>query len=337
MAVALAAATAWVFLHGTRTRGFSWDVFASTVASLDPQWLAASLFFSYSTYVVRALRWAVLIRPLRPHPSFRNLLSATIIGFSALTALGRAAEMVRPYLIANKERLPFSSQVAAWVVERLYDVLVALAVFGFALSQVQRSAVALGPTLSWVLQVGGVVIGAGAAACLGLLVAMRFHSEKIQRLIPLSLGFLAAHHLARVEAVVAGFLDGVRCTKSQSATVQLIACTLTEWLLIAACYACVLKAFGSAVHFSPVDVLIIMGFVSFGSLVQLPAVGGGAQMTAVLVLTEVFAVPLEVATGVGLLLWLISFVAIVPVGTLLALREGLTWARIREAEGTTPA
>jgi uncharacterized protein (TIRG00374 family) len=337
VSLVLAAVAVWVFVYGTRAKGFSWVLFQSTVAGLDRQWLLASLVFSYGTYVVRALRWAVLIRPLRPHPSFRNLLSGTVIGFSAVTALGRAAEMVRPYLIAAKEHVPFSSQVAAWVVERLYDVLIALAVFGFALSQVQGSGVALGPTLSWVLEVGGVVIGVGAAGCLAILLAMRFRSEQIQSWILRALSFLAAHNLARAQKMVAGFLDGVRCTKSQSATVQLIAYTLGEWLLIAACYACVLKAFGSVVHFSFIDVLILMGFVSFGSLVQLPAVGGGAQMTAVLVLTEVFAVPIEVATGLGLLLWFISFVAIVPVGTFLAFREGLTWARIREAEGTTLA
>jgi glycosyltransferase 2 family protein len=337
VSLGLAVVAVWVFVYGTRQKGFNWAFFQSTVAGLDPQWLLTSLFFSYGTYVVRALRWAVLIRPLRPHPGFRNLLSATVIGFSAVTALGRAAEMVRPYLIANKEQVPFSSQVAAWVVERLYDVLIALAVFGFALSQVQGSGVALGPTLSWVLQVGGVVIGLGAAGCLGILLAMRFRSEQIQRGILKALKFLTAYRFAKAEKFVTGFLDGVRCTKSQSATAKLIAYTLIEWLLIAACYACVLKAFGSVVHFSFIDVLILMGFVSFGSLVQLPAVGGGAQMTAVLVLTEIFAVPIEVATGLSLLLWFISFVAILPVGTLLAFHEGLTWARIREAEGTTLA
>jgi uncharacterized protein (TIRG00374 family) len=337
VSIVLAAVAVWVFVYGTRAKGFNWELFSSTVAGLDPQWMVASLLFSYSTYVVRALRWAVLIRPLRPHPSFRSLMSATVIGFSAVTALGRAAEMVRPYLIAAKEQVPFSSQVAAWVVERLYDVLIALAVFGFALSQVEGSGVALGPTLSWVLRTGGVVIGAGAAGCLGILLAMRFWSEQIQSWILRALSFLAAHNLARVERIVSGFLDGVRCTKSQSATVKLILYTLLEWLLIAACYACVLKAFGSVVHFSLIDVLILMGFVSFGSLVQLPAVGGGAQMTAVLVLTEIFAVPIEVATGLGVLLWFISFVAILPVGTLLAFHEGLTWARIREAESTTLA
>lgn len=330
----LAALAVWVFVYGTRAKGFNWTYFQATVASLDGGWLLSSLVFAYGTYVVRALRWAVLIRPLRPQASFRNLFSATVIGFSAVTALGRAAEMVRPYLIANKEQLPFSSQVAAWVVERIYDVLIALGVFGYALSQVQGSGVVLGPTLSWVLKVGGAVIGLGAAACLGILLAMQFRGEQIQQGILKALKFVAAHRLARVEKTVSGFLEGVRCTKSQAATAKLIVYTLVEWLLIAACYACVLKAFGNAVHFSPIDVLILMGFVSFGSLVQLPAVGGGAQMTAVLVLTEIFGVPIEVATGLGVLLWFISFVAILPLGTLFAFHEGLTWARIREAEGT---
>jgi hypothetical protein len=254
-----------------------------------------------------------------------------------VTALGRPAEMLRPYLIANREDVPFSSQVAAWIVERIYDAFIALAVFGFALSQVSGSGIYLGFALSWALRVGGVVIGAGASVCLAALLAMKYRSEEIQQWILRALGFLSKHHFARVERLITGFLDGVRSTKSQSATARMIGYTLIEWLLITACYACVLKAFGSAVALAPVDILVLMGFVSFGSLVQLPAVGGGAQVTAVLVLTEIFGVPIEIAAGVGLMIWVILFAAIVPVGALLALghipelHRGLARARLREA------
>ncbi len=31
--------------------------------------------------------------------------------------------MVRPYLIAKTSKVPFASQVAAWIVERIYDSL----------------------------------------------------------------------------------------------------------------------------------------------------------------------------------------------------------------------
>ena len=42
------------------------------------------------------------------------MLAPQFIGFSALALLGRAGEMVRPYIIAKKERLTFTSQVAVW-------------------------------------------------------------------------------------------------------------------------------------------------------------------------------------------------------------------------------
>jgi uncharacterized membrane protein YbhN (UPF0104 family) len=78
-----------------------------------------------------------------------------------------------------------------------------------------------------------------------------------------------------------------------------------------------------------VDVLILTGFVSFGAVVQIPGVGGGIQVAAVLVLTELFRVRLELATAFAILIWILTFVAIVPFGLLLALKEGLDWRSLK--------
>jgi len=98
---------------------------------------------------------------------------------------------------------------------------------------------------------------------------------------------------------------------------------------VAACYWCLAQAFSGLVHLSLVDVLIFMGFVSFGSAVQIPGIGGGVQVVAVLVLTELFGVRLEVATAYALLIWVITFVVVSPVGFILALKEGLNWRSLR--------
>ena len=74
------------------------------------------------------------LKPLKAKPSIAIILSATVIGFSAVTLFGRPGEFVRPYLIAMKEGVPVASQIAAWVLERIFDLLMALLVFGFALS-----------------------------------------------------------------------------------------------------------------------------------------------------------------------------------------------------------
>lgn len=330
--LALAAVVAAFYL--TREKSFDWRLFAHSVTTLDAGWMGSSLIFSFATYLVRALRWRVLIRPQREKTPLGPMLSATVIGFSAGTMIGRAGEMVRPYLIAARTGLPFPSQVAAWIVERMYDILVALAVFGGALIEV-RGAMGGGPSVStalgWTMRVGGIAIFGGSALALSVLLAMKYRSLPLQAWLLRTLSFLSEHHFTRVEKLISGFVAGAQATRSQSATVILLGYTIVEWLLVAACYACVLRAFG-ANGFTAADVLVLTGFVAFGSLVQLPAVGGGFQVTAVLVLTEIFSLPVELSTSMGLMLWIVSFLAIVPVGFVLALREGLTWARLREAE-----
>ena len=124
---------------------------------------------AYATYYGRALRWAVFFRPLVPHPSLWNLNKATIIGFTAVILLGRPGEIVRPYLISVKEKTPLTSQLAIWFLERLFDLLFALLVFGFGLSRVQSSRGQIGGQLERFLQAGGAAVWILSAICLSLL------------------------------------------------------------------------------------------------------------------------------------------------------------------------
>jgi hypothetical protein len=50
------------------------------------------------------------------------------------------------------------------------------------------------------------------------------------------------------------------------------------------------------------------------------------------VLTRLYGVPLEVASSLAIVVWLTTFVAIVPVGIFLAFHEGLNWRKLRELE-----
>jgi hypothetical protein len=90
------------------------------------------------------------------------------------------------------------------------------------------------------------------------------------------------------------------------------------------------QSFSDLIQLNLADVLVFVGFVSFGSTIQIPGVGGGVQVVAVLVLTEFFSVRLEPATFYALVLWIITFVVVVPVGLGVALKEGLTWRGLRQ-------
>jgi uncharacterized protein (TIRG00374 family) len=321
----------WIGLEARR-QGFQWSRFVDTLSGLHWPWLLLAGVFAVSTYAGRAVRWAVLMRPVSPHAKFSNLFTATIIGFTAITLLGRPGEFVRPYLIAVKEKVPVSSQLAAWLLERIFDLLIALLVFGFALGQVRSSGATAGPALTWVLAFGGRLVGLIAFISLLVLLLIRHFSEKMRVRLLDGLGFLPAAKFARVERLVNAFVQGVESTRSHSALFLLTLYTILEWALILACYVCITNAFGSALHFGWTDILIFMGFVAFGAIVQIPGIGGGVQVISILVLTELFHVPLELATSVALLIWLITFVVVVPAGLLLALREGLDWRKLKTVE-----
>src|SRR6266536_4347707 len=107
-ALLVTGAAGWWLWSTARREGFHWRAFLDALAGLQWHWLLAAALCANSTYWVRALRWAVLIRPVRQHPRLANLFTATVIGFTAVTIFGRAGEFVRPYLISVKERVPFS-------------------------------------------------------------------------------------------------------------------------------------------------------------------------------------------------------------------------------------
>src|SRR5258708_444969 len=103
-----------VYVALFRGKPIDWALFLRTFSTVNIPLSLAGLLVVMLTYAGGALRWQVMLNPIKRDSSFRRILVATIIGFTAVVLFGRAGELVRPYLIATKERVPFTSQVAAW-------------------------------------------------------------------------------------------------------------------------------------------------------------------------------------------------------------------------------
>lgn len=320
----LVAVTRW--RHGQ----FDWGLFASTLLGVRWPWLLTASAVALLTYYGRALRWAVMIRHLSPRPNLWGLFTSTAIGFAAIVVLGRPGELVRPYMISVKEKLPLSTQLAAWVLERICDLLSALLIFGLALMQVERSGAKVGSKLQWTLEAGGWIAAAVGVGCIAIVVALRQFSQPMQRRMLDGLGFLVGRWRAKAEELLNAFVAGMEATRSAAGLWGIFLYTVLEWGLIVLCYVALFRSFPALAALQLTDVLILIGFVAFGSLVQIPGVGGGVQVVSILVLTEIFRLPLEAASGMALVIWVITFVVIVPIGLFFAVREGLNWRKIRE-------
>ena len=327
----LALALAALLASRWREGGFDWAAFHASFRQLRWPWVGLSALLALATYYGRALRWEVMLRPIRSGASLWGLFKATAIGFTAVVLFGRPGEFVRPYLISVRERVPFSSQMAAWLLERILDLLTILLVFALSLTQIGSAD--LGPKTKWIMSVGGHSLGISATICIVVIFLLRQYTDTMRKRILEGLSFLPERYVQKLEGILTAFLTGLQSTRSSAFLFLLLFYTLIEWVLIVGCFACLFRAFPETASFGVTHVIVFMGFVALGSIVQLPGVGGGMQLVSVVVLTELFKLPLELATSIAILAWVITFVIIVPPGLLLAFLEGLNWRKLRHLEG----
>lgn len=330
MIATVVAVLAAVFVYYRwRTSGFVLQEFLSSVENVDWHWMSAAFAFVLMSYFGRALRWEIMLRPLTAHTSLWRVLVATCIGFAAVVLFGRAGEPVRPLLISRKEGVSFSSQVAAWVVERMLDLLMVLVIFGIALTQVGNSSIQHGPEIQAILKAAGYAAGVTGAVCLALLIALRQFRGRVRTRLMEALTFLPNAIHAKIETFLAAFEEGMASTRHSSFTWLLILYSAVEWVVIAGSFYCTFRAFPATRGLSLSDAIITLGFIAFGSVVQIPGVGGGLQLAAIVVLTEFFGVSLGAATSIALTLWINNFVVIVPVGFAMAFHEGIKWRSLK--------
>lgn len=334
--VGLLVAGIWFLARRFAGEGFDLGTLLHTITRADWRWLAVAWLLNILSYYVRVLRWMVMLRPLAPDADRWRLFSATVIGFSALVLFGRPGELVRPYLIARAAQVPVMSQMAALMLERLYDTLTLLAIFGYSLAAVPHSALLSGSALRWAFEVGGWFTGVTCTLCLAVLAGLQRSPDRLGERVQAALGFLEARNQERAARMVNSAMDGLRSVRSTRSILELFALSIVTWVLLVFCYAAVFQAFPETVSLSWSSVLVYIGFVAFGSIVQIPGIGGGVQLVSILVLTQLFHVGLETATGIALVTWAITLIGILPLGAVLALREGLNWKRIKELEKQSP-
>jgi uncharacterized protein (TIRG00374 family) len=294
---------------------FDWKSFGQASRKIRIAPLLFAIALIYLGFFLRALRWKVLILPLK-RARFLPLLRATVIGFAGLAMLGRPAELVRPYLIAREEGLSTSSQLAIWTLERIFDLAAAafLVLTGILAAPELRRLPYMGQLgrAAWLAAfVAGLVVAA-------LLLLWRFRSRfSIHRFA----GALGEGLISSFGRGIDSFSEGVKGLRSPAAFASAAVLSLLMWLAIAIAYFEVVRACPSPLAtMSFPAVLLLMGFSLAGSLVQLPG-GGAAQLMVIAVLSNVFAVPVELALTCGILLWLATYMAPVPVGLVLLRKE----------------
>ena len=308
----LVATAALIFLQWRSWQTFDWKTFLTETSGLNWLELSIAVALSLLTFPLRAWRWQIFLRPVCD-AKFSDVLSPTLIGFTGLAVLGRPGELVRPYMIARRTNLTMASQMGVWTVERIFDmgafmVMAAVAfLFASGLPDLKQFR-----TAAWVT--AGVIVGIAVVAvvmCKTRHEVFAWLERVVARRYPATRGGLCRAH---------AFANGLHTVKDMVSLVQLSVLSVAIWLLTTFSYVATLHAYPSLRTSTFSVAMLLMGFSMIGGLVQLPAVGGGAQLATIVAMVDLLGFPHELAVSGGILLWLVSFHAVTPIGLILARR-----------------
>ena len=317
-----------VYLQFRTWRDFDWATFWRHTNHVNKFHILHAVLLIYLGYVMRSLRWKIFLRPVRPQASTLRLIPPTLIGFTGLALLGRPGELIRPYLIARKEEQTFSSQLAVWAVERIFDIGaftgLLVGVIFFATGPKELDYYVKFRTGGLILM--ALVVGLSLAAWL-----ISKNGEAIADWVERRFSHLASNLGHRLALRIREFRGGLNTIHGPWELLQLIVVSVLMWYFIALAYQEVTHSYGvDSLQIEVSQVLLLMGSSMVGSMIQLPGVGGGSQLATISTLKHVFDVPNELAASCGIMLWLVTFVAVVPLGLILAHLDRLSFRRLVE-------
>jgi hypothetical protein len=297
---------------------FHWHTFAEQFKLADWRRIGIAAGCIYLGYVLRALRWALLLKPNKKVAPL-SLLGTQVIGFTAVALIGRIADLVRPYLVARKTGLPVSTQIAVYIVERLFDAG-SMGLFFSSAILLAPAGTLPHPELFRKFGYWGL---AGTVAGALFLVAVRLAGEVVASFFEGAFGMVSKRLGHAVGGKIRGFRAGLNTLRTPADFAVTLALSLAMWGLITLAYVECTQAFVSgsqraSVTLAKCMVLMVGGGVA--SVVQLPVLGWFTQIAALEeILRNFFALSPESSTACAATLLLITFLGIVPVG--------LIWAR----------
>jgi hypothetical protein len=319
----LAIAILWWF-----GRNLNWIEVREAVADANWYLLAAAVLVVCLIYLLRAIRWGVLLAPIRV-AKLNDLFIATTVGFGALFVFGRMGEVVRPVVLPMRDpQIRPSASLVTIMIERIYDLLAVVVVFGASLLWLTPPA-NLVAEFDRVRIVGLVLLGAVLAGVFALAVfrknAARVTSWARQllesrRIIP-----------ARLTKAVVRLLEqlalALRVLVNARELAVTIGWTALIWFGIAAANLLVLRAFG--LEFGFTETVFVMGWALVGSLVPTPGGAAGAFHAATAGALIFLGIAKETAAGVSIVMHLVDFGPALAFGLVYVIRGDINLERLR--------
>lgn len=339
-----------VTLTGPSTRDRVIYKMGSTFKEAKWGWLWLGLLVHLFSFVLRAWRWQVLLKPVK-RVGFWQSFNPVMVGFTCNTVLPlRAGEVARPALFAAKEGVSFSAAFATVVLERLFDMLAVVAALGIAVMFVQEPGQATPSTQTAVVAPGpsaadasqdrqevrssasvafaklrkyGKFVGPLALVVIVVFFVVGAQPQNAERILKKCTSFFPAALQERIVGIFDRFIVGLQSLESKRDVGLLLFWTVVVWSDIILVYYLVALSFNI-----PLTLLgACLCFVLAAAAVAAPQAPGfiGPFQVAVQFGLAMLQVDASAAASYAIMLWVVSMVPTVVVGLVCMALGGISF------------
>ena len=307
------------------------------ISQANPWYFLGSVFVGTAGYFVRALRWKVLLHPLKPDTAIRSRFAGISIGFAVNNIFpARLGEIARAFALTRVEPISMSGSLGSLVVERFLDAIVLATLFlvPMALPSFPGAEGLLAGAFGAVLRATFGLLAvflAGLAALLIFPGAIVRISERWFERLPGVWG-------PRMVGALDSFLNALKVLRDPVLLVQAVVWSYAFWLWHGLSFWLGFKAFGIDVGFAAaVFTEAVVGFAV--AIPAAPGFFGTFQLGADLALSGVYGVAEPSALAFAFGYHLGGFVPITIIGLYYAWSIGFSISDVSggaRGSGLTP-
>ncbi|MDI6765601.1 MAG: lysylphosphatidylglycerol synthase transmembrane domain-containing protein [Bacteroidota bacterium] len=305
-----------------------WEILSRT----NYLWALSMLPFLMISHMFRAWRWEYFLRPIKKDMRFRNLFSATMVGYLLNNVLPRFGELGRPYALGKLEGISRSAAFGTIFIERVFDILSFMVVV--ALIPLVYSG-PLTQAFPW-LEETGIWLTSVTICFLALFIFLMMRRDIVVRFINFITRHISPAKAKFVDHITNSFLDGFLFLKEPRHYFMIALLSVLIWVFYIIMMYFPFYAFQLVERYS-LDLstaLVAQAISSLGFIIPTPGGTGSYHYFIIQTLTKLYSVDEELARSYATVTHAIGFIGTSIVGLYFFLRDKLHLAEFMKRDLT---
>ncbi|MBI5099021.1 MAG: flippase-like domain-containing protein [Nitrospirae bacterium] len=312
-------------------KGVKLSELSEALMSIHYVYLIPAIFLVLLSYLLRAMRWRYLVRPIKKDISTTTLLSPMMVGYMANMLPARAGEFVRAYLLSRKADISFSSSFATIFIERLFDLIVLLLLIVWILLFMPEALTPKNHDGAYQIIDKVKIFGAvSLLLCIFILLfsaLLQYKNDWAMKILGICIKPFPQRWREKIIGLVHSFTVGLNIIRDRRGFMATISLSFLIWIVFIVNYYPLYWAFGIENALPVISSLMILCLTVaiFITLAPTPGFLGSYHLACVVTLHGIFGIQKAVALSYGIVAWFLAMGLTVVIGSFYAIREHVSF------------